>query len=616
MAVRSTPYVSPADAPQPEAVPSPKANLRWLLGYMLTHKRAAAASIVSGLVGGVAGSIEPFLIGVIIDHVQEGVSAEVLLRDALTIIGFAVITVAAFFGQRYFAGIVAYAVSFDIRRDLFDNMLTLDQGFFQRYSTGDLISRMHNDLDHIWRLNAILFTRGSSALTALIVMFVLLSTVNLTLTAVVFIVLMISTAFQVRAGLVLAPVFERVQDQAGVLAGMVQDTASGIQTLKTFGREAGAAAAYRAQNLEFRRRWLHFRRRNEPVGMLPNMISQLTTGIVVLFGGIMAVQGQLTLGNFAQFLIYLGMISQVLLQLGTIYQRAQQTRGSLFRLTPLLQAAQIRDRQHARSMPVQAEAEASQRDVDRAALTGEIVFENISVFRDDTWLLKHISLTIPMGKVVAFVGPTGCGKTLLVNLLARVYDPTEGRVLINGVDIRDIRLESLRDQIAYVPQSTFLFSQTLAENVRMGRDQIDQAALERALHISRVSNDLPQLPHGLDTLVGEKGVMLSGGQKQRVAIARAIVRDPAILVLDDALSSVDTHTAADILAELRQVLRTRTSLIIAHRIATVKDADRIVVMNEGEIVAQGTHEELIRQNGLYARMVERELKGDADNADL
>lgn len=203
-----------------------------------------------------------------------------------------------------------------------------------------------------------------------------------------------------------------------------------------------------------------------------------------------------------------------------------------------------------------------------------------------------------------------------MSLLGRVIDPNEGRVLVDGIDIRDYALDELRREIAYVPQSTFLFSQPLHQNVRMGREEISELALENALRISRVSNDIPQLPQGMDTLVGERGVMLSGGQKQRVAIARAVIRDPAILILDDALSSVDTQTAADILGELRQVMRTRTSLIIAHRIATVKDADYLYVMDQGEIVEQGTHAELIAADGVYAQMVEREFSEDVlENAD-
>jgi ATP-binding cassette subfamily B protein len=578
-------------------VEQPKADVRWLWRFIMEQRRAAIASVVWGMLGGLTSSLEPYLIGAIVDGIRRGVALDELARYALELIGLAAITVVAFYGQRYYSGQVAYNVSFNIRRTLFDHLLTLDQGFYQRFPTGDLISRMHVDLDMIWRLLVLGFTRIGSATFTLLVTFVLLGLINLPLTLIVFAVLTISTALQMRAGTVLAPVFEQVQEQAGVMSAAVQDAISGIQTIKTFGKEGGVAAKFRAENLEYRRRWLYFKRRNEPVGMLPNMISELTAALVVLVGGVMTLQGTLTLGNFTQFLIYLAVISTVMLQLGTIYQRYQQTRGALTRITPLLQQAGIRSPEEARPLP---------------APRGEIRFEHVSVQAEGKWLLRDISLIIPAGQVVAVVGPTGCGKTLLVSLLARVLDPAAGQVLIDGQNVKSLSLEDLRRALAYVPQSTFLFSQPVHANVRMGQMDIGDEELLQAVHISRLSNDLPQLPQGLDTLVGEKGVMLSGGQKQRVAIARAIVRDPAILILDDALSSVDTHTAADILADLRQVVRTRTSLIIAHRIATVKDADHIVVMSDGRIVEQGTHDELAAQDGLYARMVERELKTEED----
>lgn len=567
--------------------------MRWLWSYIDRHRFAAAASMVSGFIGGLTATAEPFLIGVIIDHITRGYTPQQMLPDIALLIGLAIVTVIAFYGQRKFSGEVAYNVSFDIRRDVYENLLTQEQDFYQRFATGDLISRMYTDLDMIWRLLVITFTRGGSAFVSAIASFVLLATIHLPLTLVVFCILLVSTALQIRAGMMLAPIFEKIQEQAGTLSALVQDASSGIQTIKTFGREQGVVDKFYAENSEYRRRWLFFRRRNEPVGMLPNMVSQLTSGIVVLFGGILTLDGTLTLGNFAQFLGFLGMISMVLLQLGTIYQRYQQTRGALFRLTPLLRSAEIYSPPH--PIPLKEPR-------------GDIAFENVSVQADGKWLLRDISIQIPAGMVVAIVGATGCGKTVLVNLLARVFDPTEGRVLIDGHDVRALDLRDLRRSVAYVPQSTFLFSDTLRENVRMSKPGLTDDDLDRAIHISRVSNDLPQLPHGLETLVGEKGVMLSGGQKQRVAIARAIVRDPAILVLDDALSSVDTHTAADILGDLRHVLRSRTSLIIAHRIATVKDADRILVMAEGRIVEQGTHTELVEQGGVYAQMVERELR--------
>lgn len=580
-----------------------EANLAWLGGYVWRHQRAAIGSLLTGFIAGAATALEPYLAGVVIDEVRQGWEVAALLPTIALMLLLGGVAVVAFWYQRFFSGMVAYAVTFDIRKTLFENLLTRENAFYQHYATGDLIARMRGDLDVLWRLVALTFTRLGSAVFTLGLTFVLLATISLPLTLVVFVVLGISTAIQARLGVSLARVFERVQAQDGVMSAFAQDSFSGIQTIKTFGSEAEASARYRAANAEYRRRWVGFKRRNEPVGMLPNMIAELTAGVVVVFGGILALNQQLTLGDFTRFLISLNLITNGLLHLAMMYQRAQQARGALKRLTPLLQAADIAN--------ANAEAEAStpgSGETHELELRGEITFENVGVRgRDDGgWLLRGVSLHIPEGRVVGFAGATGSGKTLLLSLIARIIDPDEGRVLLDGQDVRTLPLDALRSAIAYVPQATFLFSMPLHENIRLGRGDLEEDELARALHISRMGGDLEQLPFGLETMVGEKGVMLSGGQKQRVAIARAIVRDPAVLILDDALSSVDTHTAAEILADLRQVLRTRTSLIVAQRMSTLKDADWIVVMQDGRIAEQGTHDRLSAANGLYAAMLDRE----------
>lgn len=582
----------PIETPKQE---HPVANYRWLMGYIMRYKYQALAATLFSMLAGIALAIEPFLVGIIIDHVRNGAPLSQIATEGLLIVGLAFISLTAFYGMRYYSGIIAFRTNYDIRATLFDNLLKLEQDFYQHYPTGDIISRMYSDVLMIWRLMVMGFSRTGSSFFILGMTFILMATVHLPLSIVVFVVLTVSTSFQIRAGASLAPLFEKVQDQAGAVAAFVQDSVSGIQTIKTTGNEAGISGKFLQENKTFRAKWLFFKRRNEPVGLLPNAISETTAAIVVLGGGILTINGDMTLGNFTQFFLYLGVMTNALLNLGVIYQRIQQTSGALARLTPLLRNPTIKSPANPKTL---------------AHVHGEIEFHNVGVKLEGNWILRNVSLKIPAGAVMGLVGPTGCGKSMLVSLISRVIDPAEGYITLDGVDIRHLDLDALRRSSAYVPQSTFLFSQTLEENVRMGDEAIESDALNQAILISRVSNDLPQLPKGLETLVGERGVMLSGGQKQRVAIARAIIRDPKILILDDALSSVDTHTAADILGDLRIVLKSRTSIIIAHRIATVKDADFIVVMDDGKIIEQGSHQALLGQNGMYARMVDRELKQD------
>ncbi len=575
-----------------------EANIRWLWSFVMRHRFAAIMAIASGAVGGITMALEPYLVGVIVDGLlEDGVIMGDILRGIGLLFGLAIFTVVMFYAQRHYSGQVAYSVHYDIRKTVFENMVTLDNNFYKKYATGDLISRMFTDLEWVWRLLALGFNRGGNAISAFVMSVILLGLINWQLTILVVVTLIISTTIQIRAGLFLVSLSEYVQDQTGHMSALVQDSVSGIQTIKTFGREKELGKAFHKENSEYRRRWLFFKRRNEPVGMIPQMIIYLTTGMVLLIGGRMVVQGTMTVGNLAGFILYLNLIRRMLLMLGTTYQRYVQTQGAMQRITPLLQAPDIADAKDA--------TELEQSD-------GNISFQNVTLIEEGNKLLDDISLEIPGGSVVGLVGATGSGKSVLVNLLSRVSDVDDGSVLIDGHDVRQIKLTDLRRNIAYVPQETFLFSQPLHENVRMGQDTITDEDLERAIHISRVSNDLEQMPDGMDTMVGEKGVMLSGGQKQRVAIARAIARNPSIMVLDDALSAVDTKTAAEILTSLRTVLNTRTSLIIAQRMATIKDCDFIVVMDKGKIAEKGSHDELIEADGIYASMVAREAQQEGE----
>lgn len=575
-----------------------QANVRWLWKFVMRHRFAATMSTVSGALGGITMSLEPYLVGEIVDSLlEEGVVMSQILQGIGLLFGLALFTVLMFYFQRHYSGQVAYSVHYDIRKTVFENMVTLDNDFYKKFSTGDLISRMFTDLNWVWRLLALTFNRGGNAIAAFIMSVILLSLINWQLTIIVVITLIISTAIQMRAGLFLVPISEKVQEQAGNMSSIVQDSVSGIQTIKTFGRESHVGTAFRAENEEYKRRWLFFKRRNEPVGMIPQMIIYLTTGMVLLIGGRMVINGHMSVGNLTGFILYLNLIRRTLLMLGTTYQRYVQTQGAMQRITPLLQAPDIKDAPNA---------------IELGESEGNIHFKDITLIEDGNTLLHDINLEIPGGSVVGLVGPTGSGKTVLVNLLSRVSDVDEGSVLVDEHDVRQIKLHDLRKNIAYVPQQTFLFSQPLHENVRMGQDDITDETLDQAIHISRVSNDLDQMPDGLDTMVGEKGVMLSGGQKQRVAIARAIARNPSIMILDDALSAVDTKTASEILSSLRTVLKTRTSIIIAQRMATVKDCDFIIVMNHGTIIENGTHDELVSAGGLYASMVEREAQQEGE----
>ncbi|MDW8145493.1 MAG: ABC transporter ATP-binding protein [Roseiflexaceae bacterium] len=525
------------------------------------------------------------------------------------------------YGQRTQIIGTSHLIDFDMREALFAKLLTLDQGFFTTMHTGDLMTRVTNDLSAVRMFLGPGVSNLLGSMLLLLTAATLMFLTNPTLAAIVVLLLPMAAVLFVVIGGRMRVIFRKVQDQFGEISTRAQENFSGIRTIKAYAQEDAEIRVFREANERYRALNLRYVLLS---GMLWPIIGLMLGAIgafVLLVGGRMVAAGEMTVGELVLFNAYLAQLAWPVIALGWTVDLYQQGAASLVRISEVLQRR-----------PAIASPPDAPRDF---VVRGEVEFRNVglrfsysqsangdlsahpasapsphaqpSVAGASEWVLRHISFRIPQGGSLGIVGATGAGKTTLVNLLARVRDPDEGQVLVDGFDVRTLPLAALRRGIGYVPQDTFLFSVPIRENVTFGRPDATEEQIAHALAVSRLVNDIEQFPNGIDTLIGERGVTLSGGQKQRTAIARAILRDPAILILDDALSSVDAHTAAEILAGLRSIMKGRTSIIIAQRIATVKDADQIIVLHNGEIVERGTHRELLERGGRYADMYRREL---------
>lgn len=569
-------------------------NLQPLWPYLRQRRGVIALGMLVAALSAGFSTVPPTLLGRAVDDIQRsGVQLSRLMWYGWIILGAALIDGVFRFSMRQLIGGSAYQIEYRLRNDLFRQFEQLDQGFFGTNHTGDLMARATNDLSAVRQmLGPGIMSIVSSGLTFVIVAILMLR-LNLQLGLVALLLLpLISIAFVVLGGR-LRERFKDVQDQFGNLSTRAQENFSGIRTVKAYAQESEELQFFGAVNREYQRLNLHYVVLSTLLWPLMTLMLSLTVALVLLLGGQAVARGTITLGEFVEFNAYLALLTWPMIALGWTVTLVQQGSASMARITEVLHRVPT--------------IRSPEQPAPLTQMRGQIQFQNVGVRYGDAWVLRDISFTVPHGTSVGIVGATGAGKTTLVNLIGRVLDPTEGTVLIDGVDVRQWLLEQLRASIGYVPQDTFLFSVPLRENMTWGRPDATDAEVDDALVVSQLVNDLPQFPTGLTTMLGERGVTLSGGQKQRTAIARAVLRDPAILILDDAMSSVDTNTAAEILRNLRRIMHGRTSVVIAQRVGTVKDADQIIVLDKGVLVEQGTHLELIAHNGRYAAMYRREL---------
>lgn len=582
-------------------------SLKRLIPYARPFRRGLAAGFMFVALANLAGIAMPWLLGRAIDSLA---APDASLRIVLGYAGFIVLATAlsgaARFGMRQLLNSISRRVEVALRDDLFDHMLRLDAGFYARMPTGELMSRLTNDTQAVRMAigPGLMYLVNTFVMTALALAVMFGYSVRLTLLSLV--PLSLLPPVMLYFGRIIHRKFERIQKHFGVLSTMAQENLSGVRIVRAYVQESAQEAEFEEANREYFRRNMSLARTSAMFHPLLGVLVGLGVLVVLWFGGLQVMAGRMTAGDFVAFFFYLGLLAWPMIAIGWVINLFQRGAASMGRIEAVL------DETAAIAEP----AEPTQARVAR----GEIEFRDVwfrypGTERD---VLRGVSLRVPAGRSVALVGPTGSGKSTIAGLLTRRYDPTAGEVLLDGIPLRDLPLDRLRAAIAVVPQDAFVFSQTIRENIEFGLvpGTDPDGRVEEATRIARLEETVRDFPAGFDTRLGERGVNLSGGQRQRATLARALVRDAPVLILDDALSAVDTQTETRILRGLRDVLARRSSIVISHRVSAIMNADRIFVLDDGRVAEEGRHADLAAAGGLYATLLRRQLLAEGLESEL
>jgi ATP-binding cassette subfamily B multidrug efflux pump len=576
-------------------------SLRPLFPYLRKYRGSYFIGTICVFINNGVWILFPLVLRRAVDGLQGGVTREKLLTYSLQLMGVAAIKGIFQFLTRWMVIGISREIEFDLRNDLFRHLESLSYSYYQRTRTGDIMARATNDLNAVRMLlgPAIMYSANTIVFTAGALAFMLSISPRLTFYA--FLPLPLVSITVQYFGKQIHERFEKIQAMFSEISARAQENFSGARVIRAYVQEEPEIAAFETSNREYINRSLKLVRL---MGMLwPTLETMLGLAIVLVLwlGGREVLYGRMTVGGFVAFNTYMVQLTWPVIALGWVINIFQRGTASMGRINEILvEQPEIEDSSDTKSKAAGEGARATH-------IRGEIEFRGLNFAYNGVPVLHDINLRIPEGSSLAIVGPTGSGKTTLVSLIPRIYDAAPGTVWIDGKPLREFSLGPLRRQIGLVPQETFLFSETIRENIAFGKEDATDEEVGSAAEAANIAQDIEEFPEQYRTLVGERGITLSGGQKQRTAIARAIIRNPRILVLDDALSSVDTHTEDKILNHLREVMHNRTTIFISHRVSTVRNADQIAVLHAGRIVELGTHDELLARNGYYSNLYNKQL---------
>jgi len=569
-------------------------SLSTLWPYLRKYRGGLALGIGSLLVKDALAVALPIVIKYGVDSLTRGFQIRTVLELAALLIALSSLKGLFQYWMRVIIIGISRDIEYDLRNDLFGHLVELSQDFYSRYRTGDIMARSTNDLNAVRMMlgPGIMYWTETSVMLVLAV--AVMAHANLRLTLIALSPAPLVSVAVIFFGRKIHTRFEHIQKMFSDISSKVQENLAGVRVIRAYAQEEAEVEQFERLNVEYIRENIGLARIQGAFMPLLQALIGVTFLLVLWAGGRQLMQGKISLGSFVMFNTYMGMLIWPMIAFGWVVNLMQRGTASLNRINEIIHQRPSITR------PTGTVLQPSQ-------YSAEIGFRSVSMRFGTREALHDINLLVHAGETVAVVGHTGSGKTTLVSLIARLMDPTSGTVTFGGADLRQFDPEELRRQIGFVPQETFLFSATLAENIAWGVPDalIDQ--IRWAADVAGLTTDIESFPNGLDTVIGERGLTLSGGQKQRTAIARAILRNPRILILDDALSSVDTVTEEKILRGLASVMRDRTTILISHRVSTVQNAHRIIVLSHGSVVEIGTHEELQRRGGYYAELYQKQL---------